>query len=145
MRYYPQFQIHNFLANLSPKDLQIPHLFSDMFCKGIRFTSMALSFPYNFCLEENWCSLWDYNTSIFKTLSSSNFNILETNKLLVLMHIIFSSHTCSGSQTISELCILTIKFTCSKIIYHSFHFGSVGKWSSLWVYNTAISNTLFFL
>jgi hypothetical protein len=35
------------------------------------------------------------------------------------MHIIFSSHTCSGSQTISKLCILTIKFICSKRKYHS--------------------------
>jgi hypothetical protein len=39
------------------------------------------------------------------------------------MHIIFSSHTCSGSQTISELCILTIKFTFSKRKYHSLQFA----------------------
>jgi hypothetical protein len=71
--------------------------------------------------------------------------IPQLNKLLVLMHIIFSSHTCSGSQTISELCILTIKFTFSKRKYHSLHFGSAGNWSSLWAYNTSISMTLFSL
>jgi hypothetical protein len=54
-------------------------------------------------------------------LSSCNFHFNQPNKLLVLMHIIFSLHTCSGSQTISELCILTIKFIYSKRKYHSLH------------------------
>jgi hypothetical protein len=86
-----------------------------------------------------------YNTAISKTLSSCNFNIPQPNKLLVFMHTIFSLHACSGSQTTSEMCILTIKFICSKRKYHSLQFGSTGNWSSLWAYNTAISKTLFFL
>jgi hypothetical protein len=49
----------------------------------------------------------------------------------------------TSSQPISELCILSIKFTFSKRKYHSLQFGSVGNWSSLWAYNTAISKTHF--
>jgi hypothetical protein len=66
MRYYHQFQIQNFLANLSPTNFQIPHLFSDLFRTGTGFTSMGLSFP--FFLACNWSSLWAYNTAISKTL-----------------------------------------------------------------------------
>ena len=68
MRTYHQFQIQNFLANMSPTDFQIPHLFSNLLCTGIKFTSMGLSFPYQFSSVVNFSSLRDYNTSISKTL-----------------------------------------------------------------------------
>ena len=61
------------------------------------------------------------------------------------MHIHFYCTFITSSQTISKLCILTIKFTFSKRKYHSLQFGSVGNRSSLWDYNTAISKTLFSL
>jgi hypothetical protein len=85
--------------------------------------------------------------------------MLPYSRLLCFLHfqlqsakqiVSFHAHTfyctfITSSQTISELCILTIKFTFSERKYHSLQFGSVGNWSSLWAYNTAISKTHFLL
>jgi hypothetical protein len=85
--------------------------------------------------------------------------MLQYSRLLCFLHfkiqsdkqiVSFYAHTfyCTFitlSQKISKLCILTIKFTLSERKYHSLHFGSVGNWSSLWAYNTAISKTHFLL
>jgi hypothetical protein len=67
----------------------------------------------------HWSSSWTYNTATSNTFLpaiSSSIN----QQIVIFMHIIFSLHTFSGSQTISELCILTIKFIYSKRKYHSF-------------------------
>jgi hypothetical protein len=77
--------------------------------------------------------------------ASCTFNFNQPNKLLVSHARIFYYTFITSSQTISELCILTIKFTFSKRKYHSLQFGSTGNWSSLWAYNTSISMTLFSL
>jgi len=63
-------------------------------------------FLISVCLSMHWSSLWDYFLYHIQD-SSSSFHIhTQPNKLLVLMHIIFS-----------KLCILTIK-SLSSIQWH---------------------------
>jgi hypothetical protein len=114
MRHHHKFQIQNFYCK------SVTHRFSNSIFifrsvpHGTRSTIYGTFLPIAVWLNRQfWSSLWAYNTALSKTLFFLQF-IPQLNKLLVLMHIIFSSHTCSGSQTISKLCILTIKFTFSK-------------------------------
>jgi hypothetical protein len=85
MRYYHQFQIQNFLANLSPIDFQFSHLFSYLFRTGTRFTSMRLSFPYHLSSVGNWSSLWSYNTTISNTFFFLQF-LHSSTKQIVSFH-----------------------------------------------------------
>jgi hypothetical protein len=92
MRYYHQFQIQNFLANLSPTDFQIPHLFSDLFAQEP--DSQVWDFPSHSSLAQQEIGLpYGLTTLPYpRPFSSCNFNIPQPNKLLVFMHIIFSNY-----------------------------------------------------
>jgi hypothetical protein len=86
-----------------------------------------------------------YNATIFKTPYFLHFQLQSTKQTISFHAHKFYCTFIMSSQTISKLCILTIIFIFSKRKYNSLQFGSVGNWSSLWPYNTAISKTHFLL
>ena len=106
---------------------------------------MGLSFPQQFGLAGHFGLPCGLTTLPYpRPFAFYTFNFHQPNKLLVSHAHTFYYTFITLSQTISELCILTIKFTFSKKgKYHSLQFGSTCNWSPLWAYNTAISMTLF--
>jgi hypothetical protein len=84
--------------------------FSDMFHTGTRFTSMRfLSHNSLALLYQALVFLMGLHCCHIQDPSSCNSIFTQPKKLLVYHAHTFSLHTCSGFQTISKLCILTIK------------------------------------